>query len=216
MKISTSILAAELIHLKNTLESMDPEIIDFIHLDIMDGHFVPQLSFGEGYAREIAQAVSIPLDVHLMVANPEREAPKYFSCKPRFLSFHVEAAQAPVRLAQSIREEGIGAGLALSPGTPLERVEPLLDEIDLLLLMCVEPGYYGQSFLPKSLERIRRLCASISNKKIFIEVDGGIKVQNIAEVKKAGADIAVAGSACFEGPDVNASTLSLKEACDIK
>ena len=210
MKISLSVLAAELIDLKRILKDMDPQVIDFIHLDIMDGHFVPQLSFGEAYVREICKATKIPLDVHLMVSKPEKEIPKYFEFRPHILSFHIEATHAPVRLAQSIRSEDILAGVALSPGTPIERVEPLLDEVDILLLMSVEPGYYGQKFLVKSVQRAAKLKALIENRNILLEMDGGLGLGNIASIKEAGVDIAVSGASCFRGPDVNSNVAQLR------
>ncbi len=213
MKISASILATTLIDLKQILQAMDPDIIDFIHLDIMDGHFVPQLSFGEGCAKEISQATKIPLDVHLMVSNPEKEIPKYFPLKPRFITFHLEATHAPVRLSQSIRENGIGAGLAISPGTSVDLVEPLLDEIDLILLMSVEPGYYGQQFLKSSYKRASQLKKLIDEKNILLEIDGGISIDNIGRLSRIGVDISVTGSNCFKTTDVNKNVNALKLAC---
>ena len=212
MKISISVLAAELIDLKRILKEMDPQVVDFIHLDIMDGHFVPQLSFGEAYVREICKATKIPLDVHLMVSEPGKEVPKYFEFRPRILSFHLEATYAPVRLAQSIRSEGILAGAALNPGTPIEAVKPLLDEVDVLLLMSVEPGYYGQKFLANSVQRARDLKALIGDRNILLEMDGGIGAHNIASLKEAGLDIAVSGASCFRSPDVNSNVVQLRKS----
>ena len=222
MKISVSILGTELINLKSVLQSLDPQVVDYIHLDIMDGNFVPQLSFGESIANEIARATKIPLDVHLMVADPEKEVPKYFEMQPSIISFHIEATHAPLRLAQLIRSKNILAGIALSPGTPLESVEPLLEEIDLVLLMSVEPGYYGQSFLETSILRAQKLKSMIDKstdrstdrntdkKNIIIEIDGGISAKNIARVKSAGVDLAVSASYCFSTPDINANVKKLK------
>lgn len=230
MKISVSILGTELINLKSVLQSLDPQVVDYIHLDIMDGNFVPQLSFGESIANEIARATKIPLDVHLMVADPEKEVPKYFEMQPSIISFHIEATHAPLRLAQLIRSKNILAGIALSPGTPLESVEPLLEEIDLVLLMSVEPGYYGQSFLETSILRAQKLKSmidkstdkstdrstdrntdkNIDKKNIIIEIDGGISAKNIARVKSAGVDLAVSASYCFSTPDINANVKKLK------
>ena len=215
MQISISILAGELINLKSTLQQLDSQLVDLIHLDVMDGSFVPQLSFGESYATEVAKASNnIPLDIHLMVAQPEREVPKYLQLKPRFLTFHIEATTAPVRLAQSIREAGIGCGIALSPATPVTMLAPvLLAEIDLIVLMSVEPGYYGQKFLEGSLAKVRQLKEYLAERNIKIEVDGGIGRQNIVQLKEAGADIVVSGAACFQTPDVNANVRELKALC---
>ena len=213
MKISASILAAELIDLKQILPRMSPACIDFIHLDVMDGHFVPQLSFGEALVQEIANASPLPLDVHLMVSDPETEVPKYIPLKPENLSFHLEASRAPIRLLRAIREEGIGAGIALNPATPVEALESIIDEVDLILLMSVEPGYYGQKFLPMTLPKIKKLKLLLQERNIQIEVDGGVNLQNIADLEEAQVDIAVAGSACFSTPDINENARKLKAAC---
>ena len=188
-------------------------VIDFIHLDVMDGHFVPQLSFGEAYSREISKHSSIPLDVHLMVSNPEHEVPKYLELQPHFLTYHIEATHAPVRLAQSIRDSNVKVGLALSPGTPVHSLEPMLDYIDLVLLMSVEPGYYGQSFLSSSIDRVQAIKKMCINRNILLEVDGGINADNIQKLNTAGADITVVGGACFKTPDANESVRKLKQSC---
>ena len=213
MKISASILAAELIDLKKILLQMDPKLVDFIHLDVMDGHFVPQLTFGESYAREIADTSPIPLDVHLMVLQPEKEVPKYFPLRPKKLSFHLEATHAPIRLLRAIRNENICAGVAISPATPVEALQPLIEEIDLIVLMSVEPGYYGQKFLSLTWQKLEKLKALIQGRSIEIEVDGGINLQNIAGLQQASVDIAVTGAACFATANVNENVCKLKAAC---
>ena len=213
MLISPSILAADLIDLKRVLEGLDPTSIDFIHLDVMDGHFVPQLSFGESYSKAIGQATAIPLDVHLMVDQPEAEVPKYFELKPHNITFHLEATHFPVRLAQLIREQGIKAGIALNPGTSVELLEPVLDEIDMVLLMSVEPGYYGQSFIPSSYRRVARLKELIGDRQIAIEIDGGINAENIGRLSELGVSMAVAGSFLFKGGQPNERARDLKAAC---
>ena len=212
MKISVSVLAGPLIDLKKILGEMNEQLIDFIHMDVMDGHFVPQLSFGEAYCAQVGKHTNIPLDVHLMVCQPELQVEKYFSIKPRphVISFHIEATHAAVRLAQSIRKQNIQAGVAICPGTAIEIVEPLLDEIDLILLMSVEPGYYGQKFIANSLERVKKLKAMIGKRKITLEVDGGVGFDNIAILAEAGVDVAVSGSACFSRNNVNTAVEELK------
>lgn len=213
MRISPSILAADLTDLKRLLGTMDPGVVDLLHLDVMDGHFVPQLSFGEAYARSVKAASPIPLDVHLMVSRPELEIPKYFELEPYVITYHIEATHFPIRLAQLIRERGLRAGVSLNPGTPIERLLPVLDYIDLVLLMSVEPGFYGQKFIETSYERVRALKALIGDRPVEIQIDGGVNDQNIGRLAELGVDIAVAGSYCFTGGDVNARVKRLKAAC---
>lgn len=210
MKISPSILAADLIGLRPILKEMDPAQIDLIHLDVMDGHFVPQLSFGESYSKSIKEATNIPLDVHLMVSNPEKEVPKYFGLAPYNITFHVEATNNPIRLAQSIRAEKIRAGVSLNPATPAGALEPLLDDIDFILLMSVEPGFYGQKFIPAVMRKIRTVAEMIKGRNIELEVDGGIGLDNIGELAKAGVQICVAGAAVFKSGNVNENAAALK------
>jgi ribulose-phosphate 3-epimerase len=213
MRISPSILAADLTDLKRVLATMDPGVVDLLHLDVMDGHFVPQLSFGEAYARSVKAGSGIPLDVHLMVSRPELEIPKYFDLDPYVITFHIEATHFPIRLAQLIRERGLRAGASLNPGTPIERLAPVLDYLDLVLLMSVEPGFYGQKFIETSYERVRALKALIGDRPVEIQIDGGVNDQNIGRLGELGVDIAVAGSYCFSGGDVNARVKQLKAAC---
>lgn len=211
IKISPSILAADLSDLKQQLQGMDPDMIDFIHLDIMDGHFVPTLSFGEAYVKSLSQHTNIPLDVHLMVADPENNVPKYFPFRPHNISFHIEATNFPIRLSRLIRSEDILAGVVLNPGTSLQLLEPLLDEIDFILLMSVEPGFYGQRFIPQVLDKLRKLKSMIADRNILIEIDGGVGPENIAEVFKAGADIAVCGSSAFSDGNLHENVRKMKQ-----
>lgn len=210
MKISPSILAADLIDLRNILKGMDDEVVDLLHLDVMDGHFVPAISFGELISQLVAGATSIPPDVHLMVSRPEREISKYFTLKPFNITFHIEATDFPIRLAQLIRAEGIRAGVALNPGTAVNVLEPLLDEIDLILIMSVEPGFYGQKFIRNALDKITAVKEMIGGHEILIQVDGGVSTDNVELLERLGVDIAVAGSACFKSGNVNDNIKKLK------
>ncbi len=217
IKVSPSILAAPLTDLRSALQRLDSKLVDFVHLDVMDGHFVPALTFGEGLSKAVAQDTNIPLDVHLMVSRPEHEVPKYFELKPHNITFHIEATSFGVRLAQSIREQGIKAGVALNPATPVEELEMIFPYIDLILIMTVEPGYYGQKFLNNGLEKIKRAINLRDewNKKYdnfpLIEVDGGVNKENIAAIRESGVNMVVAGSFVFKADDYNERVKQLKE-----
>ncbi len=212
MKLSPSLLAGDLTDMKRTLEEMDPAVVDLLHMDVMDGHFVPTLSFGEQFTRQVAASTSIPLDVHLMVTHPEREVPKYYDLKPFNITFHLEATHFPIRLAQEIRQRGIRAGVALNPGTSERLLEPLLDHIDFILVMSVEPGFYGQKFIPSARPKVRAIREMVGSRDILIQIDGGISTENIALVAQDGVDICVAGSSSFKDGKVNENVKRLKEA----
>lgn len=211
MKVSPSILAADLTDMKRILHEMDPKTVDLIHIDVMDGHFVPQLSFGEAYTKSVAAHTEIPLDVHLMVSRPELEVPKYFELKPYSITFHIEATHFPVRLSQMIRGEGIRTGVALNPGTPVETIWPILDHVDLILLMSVEPGFYGQKYIDSVTEKIKAVKERTLGHDIEIQVDGGVGTGNIKMLADAGVGIVVAGSACFKSGNVNDNVSDIKK-----
>ncbi len=205
MKISPSILACKLTRLGEILNQLDPKLANLLHLDIMDGNFVPQLSFGEKLIEDIQKECSIPLDVHLMVNHPSKEAPKYYSLSPHNITFHYEAEMFPIRLAQEIRKNNILAGISLNPSTPVSVLVDIISYFDLVLVMSVEPGYYGQKFIETSMKKIKDLMEIKEkyNPNVLIEVDGGINAKNISSMKKLGVDIIAAGGSVFNSKSPN-------------
>ena len=211
MKLSPSLLAADFGALRAEAKRVEALAASF-HVDVMDGHFVPNLTIGPPVVNRFRHGVARPLDIHLMVEHPTRLAPA-FDVKPgdAFI-FHVEAVDDAASVAAALRFEGGRIGMSFRPATPLERLFPLLDSIDLLLVMSVEPGFGGQRFLPEALERIRTLRREIGDRCVEIAVDGGITMDNVRSVVDAGADIIVAGSAVFGAPDPEVAARALIEA----
>jgi ribulose-phosphate 3-epimerase len=210
MKISASILATKLIQLGNILPTLDPKAIDYIHMDVMDGNYVPQISFGEAITKEVSQSTTIPLDVHLMVARPEDHFRKYLDLQPRYLTFHQETTDFGVRLSDEIRKSGSKVGVSINPMTPVTSLKYLLPYIDLILIMTVDPGFYGQKFIQGGLDKIREAKDISSGFSIEVEVDGGVNASNIQEIKKAGADICVVGAGLFQTGDPSENGRNLK------
>ncbi len=199
MKIAPSILAADLADLASAAKLCEDGGAQLIHLDVMDGHFVPNLTFGPPVIVDLARRTQVGLDIHLMVSNPEALLDRYLDSEPAWVSIHHEATKAPARLAARIRERGAGAGLAINPATPLDELLPCLEQVDFVLLMSVVPGFAGQAFRPEALEKARRLRALVDERElpVSIEMDGGIKPGNLDEVAAAGVDVAVVGSGVF-------------------
>lgn len=211
MKISASILAAKLTGLSLELPTYKKDSIDLIHIDVMDGNFVPQISFGEAFTKEVKSHTDIPLDVHLMVSNPELHVPKYFDLKPYCITFHIETTNFSVRLAEEIRKAGIKVGVSLNPQTPPESISQILPYLDLVLLMTVDPGFYGQSFVKSGFEKIAAVRKLTKPYNIELEVDGGVNESNMEELAKLGVDITVVGSGLYKTGDPNAQGKKLKE-----
>jgi len=197
--IAPSILDSDLTRLHESLDRLERGGADFVHLDVMDGCFVPNISIGVPVVASVRQATSLPLDVHLMIDRPERYVEAFVDAGADILTVHYEASSHPHRVLQAIRESGIKAGLALNPGTPVNVVVDLLYLCDLVLLMSVNPGFGGQQFIQRTTNRLRELGEILRNEPQapMIEVDGGVNAGNVAEVVSAGANLVVAGSAVF-------------------
>ncbi|NLC28231.1 MAG: ribulose-phosphate 3-epimerase [Campylobacteraceae bacterium] len=212
MYVAPSILSADFGRLSEEIKAICEAGCDLVHVDVMDGHFVPNLTIGPVVVLAVAKAATKPLDIHLMVKNNSFFVDLFAPLKPKFLSFHIEEEKHPHRLIQSIRNYGISPAITLNPHTPPETIEFLLGEIDMVLLMSVNPGFGGQKFIPSVLEKARRLREMIDkrNAKVLIEVDGGVNGLNVRDLEEAGVDIVVAGSYIFGSNDYAQAIASLK------
>ncbi|TIC80390.1 ribulose-phosphate 3-epimerase [Nocardioides sp. GY 10113] len=211
IQITPSILNADFARLGEEVARIPSA--DWIHVDVMDNHFVPNLTFGPTMVEALARSTETPLDAHLMIADVDRHAVTYAEAGCDSVTFHVEAAQAPVRLAREIRAAGARASMALRPATPVEPYEDMLAELDMLLLMTVEPGFGGQKFLDLVLPKIRRARALMAKHGVetWLQVDGGVSLETIERCAEAGADVFVAGSAVYSAEDPDAMVTALRE-----
>jgi ribulose-phosphate 3-epimerase len=202
-KIAPSILSADLAHLADDVQEVIEAGADWIHVDVMDGHFVPNITIGPVVVKALKKVVSIPLDVHLMIENADRYLDDFIEAGADILTVQVEACTHLHRTINAIKEKGIKTGVALNPATPLESLDYILPDLDVVMIMTVNPGFGGQEFIPTMLPKIEQLKRRITERKLHveIEVDGGIKVDNIGEVARRGGDIFVAGSGIFGTPD---------------
>ena len=202
MQISPSVLAADFARLADEAAAV-AEVADWLHIDVMDGHFVPNLTIGLPVVAALHKHASLPLDCHLMIADPDRWAQEYADAGARNVTIHAEASRSPVRTLRMIRSAGARAGLGINPSTPVEPYADLLPEIDMLLVMTVEPGFGGQPFLDLVLPKIRRARELITRHggEIWLQVDGGVSEETIGRCAEAGADVFVAGTAVFGAQD---------------
>ena len=214
-KLAPSILSADFARLADAVAAAEAGGADWIHLDVMDGHFVPNLTFGPKMVADLRKATRLPLDVHLMIERPEDWVDRYAEAGATYLTVHVEATADPARTLAAIRAAGVRSGIALNPETPVERIAAHLGLADLVLVMSVHPGFGGQAFLPSALDKLRVLRASLdaAGARAELEVDGGITLDTAPAAVRAGAAVLVAGSAVFLDPDgVGAALAKLRRA----
>ena len=215
VQISPSILSADFTDLAGDVARIAPAA-DWVHVDVMDNHFVPNLTLGLPVVERLAAVSALPLDVHLMIEDVDRWAPGYAEAGAGSVTFHVEASTAPVKLARGLRGQGVRAGMALRPATPVEPYAELLPELDMLLLMTVEPGFGGQTFLDLVLPKVRAARELVKGRDLdlWIQVDGGVAADTIERCAEAGADVFVAGSAVYGAEDAAAAVQQLRAAAE--
>jgi ribulose-phosphate 3-epimerase len=215
VQISPSILSADFARLADEAKAVET-VADWLHVDVMDNHFVPNLTIGLPVVQALVKAAALPLDCHLMIEDPDRHAPAYAEAGAQNVTIHAEAAKAPVRTLRAIRHAGARAGLAVNPGTPVEPYEDLLPELDMLLLMTVEPGFGGQKFLDLVLPKLRRAREMVNARggAVWLQVDGGVAADTIERCAEAGADVFVAGSAVYDAQDPAAAARALREQAE--
>jgi len=212
-KISPSILSADFSRLKEEVQAVEKAGADYIHVDVMDGHFVPNITIGPMIVESLRKMTSLPLDVHLMIQNPDEFLTAFVEAGAGILTVHVEACPHLHRTLTEIKKRGARAGVSLNPATPLCLIEPALEYADLVLVMTVNPGFGGQEFIPAMLPKIKQLRSLIDRKgwNLELEVDGGIKVDNIGAVAKAGAQVFVSGSGIFKTSDYGKTITAMRE-----
>lgn len=211
--IAPSILSADFTRLKEEILAVEAAGADWIHADVMDGHFVPNITFGPLVVAAVRQITALPIDVHLMITNPDRFIAEFAKAGATHISVHVETCVHLNRTLQLIRDCGARPGVVLNPATPIEAVRWVLEYLDFVLVMSVNPGFGGQAFIPNSIARIAELRQMVAGMGLqtLIEVDGGVSAQNAAEIGAAGADVLVAGSAIFKSPDYRRTIMAMRQ-----
>lgn len=209
--IAPSMLKCDFGNLHREVELLESANVPLLHLDVMDGHFVPNLSYGPMVIKRLRELTELPFDAHLMISDPERYLDDYIAAGCDSITIHIEAVPEPVALLQRIRDAGVAAGLALNPGTPVEKIAPALESCDLVLVMSVEPGFGGQKFMPSALDKLRELSSMISAETL-LSVDGGIGPDTIGSTAQAGAKLFVAGSSIFDASDYRQAATQLFDA----
>ncbi len=204
-KIAPSILAADFADLATALAQCEAGGADYVHVDVMDGHFVPNITIGPPVVKDLRRHTTLPLDVHLMIEHPERYIVNFAAAGASVITIHAEACDHLRRAVKLIKEQGVKAGVSLKPATPLDALVPVITDLDLVLIMSVNPGFGGQEFIPESLDKIRDLDQLLRDRNVRenveIEVDGGVYLNNAKAIIDAGIDVLVAGSAIFKTPD---------------
>ncbi|HET8577352.1 MAG TPA: ribulose-phosphate 3-epimerase [Methylomirabilota bacterium] len=215
MRIAPSILSADFATLGEAISRVEAAGADQLHLDVMDGHFVPNLTIGPPVIESIRKHTRLPLDVHLMIEEPERWIETYVRAGADWLTIHAEACPHLQRALSQIREAGARAGVALNPSTPPGVIEYVLDDLDLVLVMSVNPGFGGQSFIPTAYEKVRKVRSLLGKRPTLISVDGGVKLEHALPLAQAGAQVLVAGSAIFGVPDPGQAVRELRSAAEV-
>lgn len=214
VKIAPSILSADFSRLKDEIQAVEAAGADWLHVDVMDGHFVPNITIGPVVVKSIRRVTTIPLDVHLMITDPDKYAPEFIKAGADWISIHPDTCADPNASLRKIRELGAKASIAVNPDVPVENVHACLPNIDMILMMTVFPGFGGQAFIPEVLPKIEHVREIVEQRKlpIVIEADGGIKIDNIDRVVRAGAEVIVSGSGIFKTPNYRETILQMRKA----